>query len=378
MDPNHLISFRQGNTLPHDFALSGPVKHIDFICPEGYAIRDTDEGEDAIGFITRYVDFTTGGKPVVWSEFGQSVWNNGRMAPDPAAIIKQGRYSEQLLPDRAGGRRRSAPCLGGGWAAIAWGERSDFGIVAPDCTERPAARLIREYGPRFKTPRGKPQPADVVRVRPRRPRWRILACGFQRGRGGLSRGREMRQGAGGAHGGYGQGLGDRPAGGGRQRAVQREQSAQTSGCGVQLLQVCDADGVWREAGRAEIAVAAGRPVRAKASMGNTQEATWLPATGTAAGGVALVARVSGKEAGRWPLTGSGVPYLGDATFDEFTLLASVGQAVEVTLRLEVVGRTPFGEARRSRSGQKEGNGEDHPYVRREARTRQNNFSRLWK
>jgi hypothetical protein len=39
LDPNHLISFHQGNTLPHDFAHSGPCKHIDFITLEGYSVR---------------------------------------------------------------------------------------------------------------------------------------------------------------------------------------------------------------------------------------------------------------------------------------------------------------------------------------------------
>jgi len=62
LDPNHLLSFRQGNTLPHDFALTGPVKHIDFICPEGYSINDTDEGEDAkahgLGVLKRIMPVT--------------------------------------------------------------------------------------------------------------------------------------------------------------------------------------------------------------------------------------------------------------------------------------------------------------------------------
>jgi len=345
LDPNHLISFRQGNTLPHDFALSGPVKHIDFICPEGYAIRDTDEGEDAIGFITRYVDFTTGGKPVVWSEFGQSVWDNGRMAPDPAAIIKQGRYSERFYRTAlAAGAVGTVPWWWVGGYRV--GERSDFGIVAPDRSERPAARLIREYGPRFKTPREKPQPAtwfEFDRDAHAGGYWRAA---FNEGAAAY---REAARG--------GKALGVRTAGTGKDSATVPLVAVGNVPCNgsnppkhldaeFNFLQVCDADGVWREAeDGAEIAVATGRPVRAKASLGNTQEAAWLPASGTAAGGVALVARVSGKEAGRWPVSGRGVPYLGDATFDEFTLLPPVEQAVEVTLRLEVVGRTPFGEAR---------------------------------
>jgi hypothetical protein len=56
-----------------------------------------------------------------------------------------------------------------------------------------------------------------------------------------------------------------------------------------FLQVLDADGVWREAeDGAEIAVTAGRSVRARASAGNMQEAAWLPGGGT--GSVVLVVR----------------------------------------------------------------------------------------
>ena len=89
-DPHHLVSFRQGNTLPHDFVFTGTPKHVDFICPEGYAIPPGDDGYYAAGFITKYVHFTTGGKPIVWSEFGQSVWDATKMSPSPARIEEVG------------------------------------------------------------------------------------------------------------------------------------------------------------------------------------------------------------------------------------------------------------------------------------------------
>ena len=79
IDPNHLISFRQGNTLPHDFTFTATPKHIDFICPEGYAIPHSEDGYFVAGFITKYVHFTTRGKPIIWSEFGQSVWDAATM-----------------------------------------------------------------------------------------------------------------------------------------------------------------------------------------------------------------------------------------------------------------------------------------------------------
>ena len=75
ISPLQLVSFRQGNTLPHDFALTGPIKHLDFICPEGYSFQSIDNVTYAAGFITRFIDFVSRGKPIIWSEFGRSCWD---------------------------------------------------------------------------------------------------------------------------------------------------------------------------------------------------------------------------------------------------------------------------------------------------------------
>ena len=346
LDPNHLVSFRQGNTLPHDFALSGPVKHIDFICPEGYSIRDTDEGEDAIGFITRYVDFTTHGKPIVWSEFGQSVWDGVRMAPSPAAVLKQGTYSERFYRTAlAAGANGTVPWWWvGGYRAD---ERSDFGILDPDRTERPAAQLIREYGPRFKKPHAKPQPVVWLEFDRDAHAGGYCQAAFHEGaaayRGAIGKGKM---------------LGVRTAGTGTDSATVQLAAVGNVPCDgsnppkyldaeFNFLQVLNADGVWQEAeDGAEIVVAAGQPVRARAALGNVQEAAWVPPkkAGVEAGGVALVERVASKEMGRWPVA-ERVPYLGDAEFGEFDLLPRVGPPVKLALRLEALGRTPFGEAR---------------------------------
>ena len=157
LDPNHLVSFRQGNTLPYDFALSGPVRHIDFICPEGYAVPDTDAGEAAIGWITRYVDATTGGKPIVWSEFGRNAWDARTMEASPAGIENQGTYSARFYRAalRAGANGTAPWWWPGGYRV---GEKSDYGIIAPSGEERPAARLIRDYAPAFRAARSRAEP----------------------------------------------------------------------------------------------------------------------------------------------------------------------------------------------------------------------------
>jgi hypothetical protein len=357
LDPNHLVSFRQGNTLPYDFALSGPVKHIDFICPEGYSIHDTDEGEDAIGFITRYVDFTAGGKPIVWSEFGMSVWDSGRMKVNPVAVQRQGNYSKRFYrTGLAAGANGTAPWWWVGGYRVE--ERSDFGIVELDRAERPAARLIRDYGPRFKAPRDKPVPSE----------WFTFDRDAHAGgywRAAFSEGAAAYRAAAKA----GKTLGVRSPGTGTDSANVPLVAVGNVPCDgtnppkyldaeFNRLEVFNADGVWQEAGNgAEITVSAGRPVRARASVGNTQEAAWLLGAETV--GLSVREKNDGRPFVHICPAGSGrarVPYLADADFGEFNLLGqyaamkpdALTKPVALAVQMELLGRgprIPFGEAR---------------------------------
>lgn len=345
LDPNHLISFRQGNTLPYDFVLTGPVKHIDFICPEGYSIRNTDEGEDAIGFITRYVDFTTGGKPIIWSEFGKSVWDRVNMCWNESAIQEQGEYSERFYRTAlATGANGTAPWWWPGGYRV--GERSDFGVVEPDYTERPAAQLIRKYAPQLKQPREKPQP-DI---------WMIYDRDAHAG--GYCR-TAFHEGAAAYRAAVSKGgmLGIRTPGTGHTSASVPLTAVGNVPCDgtnppkyldaeFNILQVMDATGIWCDAtDGSEIKVTAGKPVRMRASLSNLQEATWLPPSETreAAGGVVLAARIAGKEFFSLPIK-QRVAYLRDAEFGEFTI-PFIDKKTTLSLRLEAKGRTPFGESR---------------------------------
>ncbi|MDR2849228.1 MAG: hypothetical protein LBW77_01600 [Verrucomicrobiota bacterium] len=340
LDPNHLISFRQGNTLPHDFALSGPVRHIDFICPEGYSIPDTDAGEDAIGFITRYVDFTTGGKPVVWSEFGVSVWDGGRMRVDPVAVERQGRYSERFYRAAlASGAAGTVPWWWVGGYRVE--ERSDFGIVEPDRAERPAARLIRTYGPLLRTPRAKPVPDEWFTFDRDAHAGGYWRAAFHEGAAAYR-----------AAAAAGRTLGVRSPGTGLDSANVPLVAVGNVPCdgtnppkyldaAFNRLQVRDAAGVWREATNGAVIAVSGE-VRVRASVGNTQEATWLA---EGAGGVRLSV---GDPA--FALPGGGkVPPLADADFGEFVLPQTVASPLALTARMKVRRENrpdiPFGEKR---------------------------------
>ena len=154
--PKQLFSFRQGNTLPHDFALTGPVKHLDFICPEGYSIPLSEDGYNAAGFLTRFVHYTMGGKPVIWAEFGRHVWNPRAQDVSPSAMDSSVKYHElfyRMAVDS--GANGTAPWWWPGWYRV--NERSDYGIANPDGTPRPQAKLLLTYGPKLKEDRHYPQ-----------------------------------------------------------------------------------------------------------------------------------------------------------------------------------------------------------------------------
>jgi hypothetical protein len=342
LDPNHLISYRQGNTLPHDFALSGTSKHIDFICPEGYAIPHSDNGENAIGFITRYVDYTTAGKPVIWSEFGKSVWDAQAMAPNAKAIEMVGEYHARFYRAAlASGANGTAPWWWPGGYRV--GERSDFGIVEPSRKERPAALLIREYAPRYKQARPRPTPTTWLDYDRDAHAGGYWWTAFHEGAEAYRTATEQ-----------GKALGIRTKGTG----TDSTNTPLTAVGGVpgnghnppkflnsefNYLQIQSADGTWTEAkDGVTIPVKTGQPVRARASLGNLQEATWMP--GTTEGSVALVTRANGKVEAKQFLA-KPVPRFGDADFGEFVLLPKATAKTELRIGLEALGRTPFGETR---------------------------------
>jgi hypothetical protein len=346
IDPNHLISFRQGNTLPQDFAFTGPVKHIDFICPEGYSISHDERGYAAAGFTTRYVHFTTGGKPVYWAEFGTSIWDPERMQPDPAAFSRQADYLElfyrQALDAGANGL---APWWWPGGYRV--NEESDFGIMNPDGTPRPSAEVIARYAPRLEASREYPVPDTWLTIdRDAHPGgyWWII---FHEGADAYSK----------AHA-EGHNLGIRTAGTGTDscttplvavgnRPYNGHNPLKYLNAEFNWLQVLDRDRKWVDVqNMAQIPVSAGKPVRARVSFGNTEEAAWLTLADARGrpGAVFLAAAEGSGLALKLPIPAS-TPSLSDADLGTFNLSPGVNTRTRVVLQMTADGRGWFGEKR---------------------------------
>ncbi|MFA5191996.1 MAG: beta-galactosidase [Verrucomicrobiia bacterium] len=358
-DPKHLITFRfgacgipDGGRFAHSHS-AGVAKHVDFMCPEGYNLQTggwaTPTPPDDLrkgGLVTLYYRFLSREKPVVWMEFGYTV--NGFHAvwtPDMTHI-----KPEQLERQRAefesyyamfleSGARGAAPWwLPGGFRL---GERSDFGVLEPDGTERPACEIMRRAHPQF---------SRVVHAKPSK----FMEVDFD------AQNADAWQ-------LYGQQYLDAVKAG--QKPYLKTAGTGTDSTNTPLIavgntpcnghnppkflnaefnsvEIQDVNGQWQEAKNgAVVAVKRGSPVRCRASIGNLGEAKWLaPRPNLAQGGVYLAGR---KEYGvefKAPIAVD-ADYLADASVKEFTLVPAVNESVTVSFEMYAEGRAWFGERR---------------------------------
>ncbi|MCE5200380.1 MAG: hypothetical protein ABFD54_10785 [Armatimonadota bacterium] len=154
LDPNHLAGARSGyggtgalcvaGMLPFDLA-SG-AKHLDFISPEAYNLSGGRIDFLKSGMTDAYGRLVSGGKPVYWAEFGIPLFLN----------VKPGAYRSEMSMlnmdrqyDYVNNMVSAVREVGSNGCAVWWwaggyrcDEKSDFGIVAPDGSPRPAAHEI--------------------------------------------------------------------------------------------------------------------------------------------------------------------------------------------------------------------------------------------
>ena len=93
-----------------------------------------------------------------------------------------------------------------------------------------------------------------------------------------------------------------------------------------------------------IFVKEGEAVRAKVSVGNAQEATWIPPNKSRGrkGGVVLTSTANSDISFRRAIT-KRVPYLKDADFGEFILTDTITNTQTIEAGLQAEGRCTFGE-----------------------------------
>ncbi len=171
IDSNHLISFRMTVTgdptfdgsrkMPYDF--KGVAKCMDFLSPEGYGrIGDWERVKPGM-FTVTYARYCAPDKPVLWAEAGVSTWNRQTRETDPDLLEFQGNYFadfyKMVIESYSNG--------------IVWwwypggfrtNENSDFGIINPDGTDRPATKTIRRFADEVLAERTIPEPDYFIEV----------------------------------------------------------------------------------------------------------------------------------------------------------------------------------------------------------------------
>ena len=157
-DPNHLVSFRQSegaNPLVspglYPMDLASVSQAVDFFSPEGYGVGDSRKGSDTMVFAAAYAQGLAPGKPIIWAEYGMSVWNGSAFTPNLGPLEKQAAVFRNILQGAQQARAAGtfAWWFPGGYRI---GEDSDFGIINPDGTDRPVTKVIRQYAAEAKAP----------------------------------------------------------------------------------------------------------------------------------------------------------------------------------------------------------------------------------
>ena len=158
LDPNHLVSFRQSegaNPLVspglYPMDLASVSQAVDFFSPEGYGVGDSQKGSDTMVFAAAYAQGLAPGKPIIWAEYGMSVWNGSAFTPSLGRFEKQADVFRNILE---GAQQARAAATFAWWfpGGYRTGEDSDFGIINPDGTDRPVTKVIRRYASKAKAP----------------------------------------------------------------------------------------------------------------------------------------------------------------------------------------------------------------------------------
>lgn len=359
-NPSHLISFRggacgipYGAEFAHIHGVAAP-KHMDFLNPEGYNLQTKGFGvktpSDDLrrgGLVTLYYRFTSREKPIVWMEFGYTVngfrtdWSPELVSIKPEQLQLQAAelrdYYDMFV--ESGARGASPWWFPGGFRL---GENSDFGVVEPDGTERPACDVMRQALPRFAQVKH-PAATDTINfdLETKYPdSWPLYSQQYldlvkagkvvevrTAGTGTNSETCSLAAVGGGEYNGHNPPL-----------YLDAEFNS---------LEIKIGDGAWQTAVEGQTyAAPAGAKVLCRANVGNLGEAAWLAPTATAqAGRVYLAGR---KEFGlefAAPIAAD-TPYLKDAQVPQFTLIEAVGQGAQaVSFEMTSGGRAYFGERR---------------------------------
>lgn len=351
VDKVHLMGARSGyggtgaiwiaDHLPFDL-LSG-AKHLDFVSPEAYNIGGDRKGFLKGGFHVAYGRHFSGGKPIYWAEYGSPLF----VGMDPQNY-KNEYTDEQYERERAyyeGMIRMTIDTYSngsGGWwwpGGLRVDERSDFGIINPDGTPRPAALEFKKAAAEYHAPRDVPSPnvfIDIDRDKYVSGYAGVFEEGSRKYIDLFDSGRFP---------------GVRTGGTGTTSAnVPLTAVGNVPYNGNNPLKFINAEFNWIKingkviSNGETIIVKKNDPIVVEASIGNTAEAKWLAPSTSSIGGVFLVAKWEGQSK-EIPIRAD-TEFLGDASVLKTTLKKHALDKATFTFRMRAKDRADFGEVMR--------------------------------
>src|ERR1035437_8785941 len=150
-DPDTPLTYRNWTTMTplHNdntgYDIGSGAAHLDFFSPERYAPVLPWPDDRAYGLVTAYSRYRTGGKPVLWAEFGADI---GKNSGSPASRAAQAAICDTMMRQIAddGSNGASVWWWPGGYAPL---DGSDFGIIDPDGTPRASAKTLAQWNANF-------------------------------------------------------------------------------------------------------------------------------------------------------------------------------------------------------------------------------------
>lgn len=340
LDPNHMLGARTGYggtgqmaiaaAMPLDLA-SGAA-HLDFISPEGYGIVGELDNYLAGGFTTEYARFVSGGKPVFWAEYGQSVWPD---TDDPDTLARQALHFERSydLFTRSHANGSAAWWFPSG---LRVDENSDYGIVRQDGQPRPAGQVIQHWS--GKADKALALPAADGAIVIDRDRFvsgyaGVWAEARDNYLAGLKKGRRL------VCKTAGTGTDSRccPAIAVGGTPWTKDNPPKYLNAEISDVQVQAADGSWQDGLHGVVDVRTGQPVKFRVTLTNSGEATWLAGEET---GSVVVGYTNAHNSGSKPLSAD-VPALKESAVQELSIEGLIES--ELALRMLCVDRGPFGQ-----------------------------------
>lgn len=150
-DPDTLLTYRNWTTMTstHNdntgYDIGTAAAHLDVLEPERYAPALLWPDDRPYGLITAYSRYRSGGKPVLWAEYGADIGGNGGTSASETA---QGAICDTMMRQVAddGSNGASVWWWPGGASSI---NGTDFGIVNPDASPRDSANVLAQWNATF-------------------------------------------------------------------------------------------------------------------------------------------------------------------------------------------------------------------------------------